>query len=973
MAALFQRPNGPTRINQAQINQSVLGYCVAVVMGRGKLQQTILWLDGFQSSNAPSSGGKGSGGKDGNQLMYSADVIAGLCPGGPNGLLGIGDVWCGQSWLRNTETDESYSITGSTPSYTPSYSAQMTGDKGVAFIVPTSGSYTDLGAPTPTTVSGNSLVPLQRVPYNASSPNALSSGTFSVSPSNSYYFSPADAGQTVQLYYTFSLSTISRQQNALIPSGLKIEIDGNMPFVADSGVVYYSTGSTNPNNGKQLQRVYGTPTVAGTYSVDNGDYDVSGSPPNETVTVNRPASYTFAPGDLNQEVQISFQLDNSQNIPAGTQTSLSFMLIGGTPGQETWALLDSNYPGAALGYTNIALAVFSPMDLGYGAQIQQNVYEVLTADAWGGGISDCNPVQCIMQVLSNPVWGLGAGAFPFPLSAIDNGEYGTWGSGNAGSSGNGANAMATRASLPRPIGGPSPRLLVTENTATAWFAANNFFISPVIDRQDTAASLIGRWLEAGMCAAFMSEGLMKLVAYGDTTTSNNGATWTAPAAFDAQLDDTCFVKKGKGQDPVKISSSPWQDAYNTVQVSWNNRGNQYAPEITPESDKAAILRYGSRIEDPQAWDFITTLAAATFAASMRVKRNVYTRNTYEFSLPFRFGYLEPMGIVSVTANSAWNSTTNNTLQLVNRPVRITKMVDNPDGTYDVTCEDYVWGVQQPSIFSKTTAMAVAQANQFADPGNTQAVVFEATSRLTQYAGNQMWIGANGADENWGGCNVWASMDGDKYTQLGTIEGQARLGTLAAALPTGSDPDTADSLVVNLVPGSAGLESGTQADADQGNTLCYVDGELIAYSACAITGTDQYTAGTYLRRGQMGSSIGAHAAGSNFMRLDTAVLKYTYDPSWYGKTVYLKFQSFNRFGNSAQDMSTLTPVMFTVPGQNPGAFSASSGAVLGPVSITAAQLIQPLVDAGAIPAGTYAGTPLTQSTVKASYVISKVAL
>lgn len=968
MAGLFgAKTTGPTRINQVQINQSVLGYCVPVVMGKGKVQQSILWVDGYQVKSVSTSGGKGFGGKGGSQDVYSADVLAGLCDGGTNGIVGIGDVWCGQSWLSNTDTSEDYTINGSDPEYTPANASSMTGDHGVAYTVSLTSSYTDLGAPTNTALATELVVPLQRVPYVSG--QTLSAGTYSVDSSNTYHFSAMDSGTAVQLYYTFALGTITRTQLALIASSLNVPVSGTMPFSADLGVVYYSTGSDTTLNGTPLTRVSGTPTVAGTYSVDYGSYTVTGDSGSETVTVNRIASYTFASGDINQEVRLKYKLDNSSALPSGTQTSLSFELIPGTPTDYPAALLLTNYPSAALGYGSIAKVLYAPMDLGYGAQIQQNTFEVLTADAWGGGVVDCNPVQNILQVLSNKVWGLGVGTVPFPLSAIDNGAGGTWGSGNAGNTGNGA-AVRAISGTARPI---------VEQTATAWFAANNFFISPVIDRQDTAASLIGRWLEAGMCASFVSEGLMKLAGYGDTSAAANGATWTAPSTFDAELDDTCFLTKGENKNPVKISSSPWTEAFNKVQISWNNRANQYAPEVTPEEDKSAVNRYGSRIEDVQSWDFIPTLAAARFAGSMRVKRNVNNRNTYTFSLPFRFGYLEPMGIVSLTTSHAWAPESNNTLQIVRRPARITKMIDNPDSTYDVTCEDYIFGAQQPNSFSKVTSMAAVAPNQYADPGITTAIVFEATNRLTAYKGCQLWIGATGPGEDWGGCNVHASMDGTKYQQIGTVEAPARLGTLGSALAATSDPDTTGSLVINLVSGSAALESGTTGDADQGNTLCYVGGELIAYSACAITGPDQYTAGSYLRRGQMGSAVSAHADGALFLRLDDAVLKYTYDPSWAGKTVYLKFQSFNRFGNSAQDISTLTAVAFTVPGVNTGAIDGATGAVTssitvtGNVTVTASSLLQPLIDAGAVAPGTYSGTAYTKGTLQPSYPISSIAL
>src|SRR5581483_9716223 len=658
MGVLFQRQQGPTKINQVQINQSNLGFPVIVLMGRGKVQQSILWLDGYRDKTVSTSGGKGFGGKEGSQFDYSADVLAALCDGGQNGIIGIGDVWSGQSWLKNTDAVEAYTISGSTPSYTPTNAAHMTGDAGVSYTVPLSGTYNDLNADGSTTLAGSMIVPLKRVPYVSG--GTLAAGTYSVDSDNKYYFSTANNGTTVQLNYTFALGTITEQVNSLVPGSLQIQVGGSVPFAADKGVIYYNPGSDDPTNGTTLTLVSGSPTAAGTYSV-------SGS---------APATYRFASADIDKEVQITFQLDNSAALPAGTQTSLSFELIPGTPKDEPAALLLTNYPGAAIGYGGIAKVLYSPMDLGFGAQIQQNTFEVYTEDIWGGGITDCSPVQCITQVLTNGAWGLGNGPVPFPVSAIDSV---TWG-------------------VPTPTG-----VSQAGSTASNWFAANGFFISPVMDRQDTAASIIGRWLEAGMCAAFISEGLMKLVPYGDTTCAGNGATWVAPSTFDAELTDDDFLVKNANQEPVKITSGNWTEGFNTVQIGWSNRQNQYAPEVTPASDKAFIDRYGSRIEDPQTWDFITTLVAARFAGSMRVKRAVYTRNTYTFSLSYKHGKLEPMSIVSVTTNSAWNADTNNTIQLVRCPVRITKIDDNPDGTYDITAEDLISGAHNPDGFSKGTA------------------------------------------------------------------------------------------------------------------------------------------------------------------------------------------------------------------------------------------------------------------------------
>jgi hypothetical protein len=286
-----------------------------------------------------------------------------------------------------------------------------------------------------------------------------------------------------------------------------------------------------------------------------------------------------------------------------------------------------------------------------------------------------------------------------------------------------------------------------------------------------------------------------------------------------------------------------------------------------------------------------------------------------------------MDIVTISTTSQWAVGLNNiNLSLNNLAVRITKIVDDPKSGLEITAEDYVWGVHQPVLYNKGVSSGDVVVNAYAQPDNSEVVMFEATSRLTQFQGNQIWIGAAGVSSNWGSTNVWVSQDQTKYLQVGSITSASRLGTLAYTLPTGSDPDTANSMVVMLVDNSAPLEAGSTTDADSNNTMCFVGGEIISYSACALTGASTYTTNGYMRRGQMGSTISAHAAGSLFMRLDSTVLKYTYDAAWAGQTLYFKFQSVNNFGNCPQDLSTLTAVPFTVPGANPGTVSASTGIV-----------------------------------------------
>jgi hypothetical protein len=877
--------NKPQREFGARVNQSLYGLPYPVVMGTAQVQQSVLWIDGFDATQQStgkggSGGGKGGGGKSGSDYyLYTADVVSAIC-NGP--ITAIGDVWSGQSWLGSPTASETYTITGSGV-YTPANASTMVNDLGVGVQNSYSGSYSDFGAPSPTVMSSSDYQAMMCSPYGA----ALSSGQYSINPSTGQYNfnTSADSGKTVILSYSFTLTNINQQQNDIVPSGktISIAIASGQTFGSDLGVRY----TTGVSEGVALTKVSSTPSATGTYQV----------------TGSSPVVYHFATGDIGAEVTTTYSISDPAAVGQGQSTTLNFTLNNGNLGQSPFAFLTASYPDAAFGFTGLATILYQPMGLGADAEIQENKFEVITPDVYGGGIQDCNPITCIAKVLTNAQWGLGVGPIPFPTSALDNGSLGTWGAG------------------PTTAG---QRL--TDSTAWSWFAANSFFISPVIDSQDTAASVASKWLEAGMCAAFMSEGLLKLVPYGDTSTAANGCTWVAPSNFVVALDDTCFVSK-EGEDPVKITRVGAHDVWNVVQVQWDNRKNQYSPEITPESDQSLINRWGERREDAQDWNFIHTLQAATFAANMRLKHGSYVRGTYEFTLPYTYSYLEPMDIVTISTTSIWAAGLNNAnLGVVNLPIRIIKIVDDPAKGLEITAEDYPFGAHQPVIYNKQIANGDVAANAFSDPGNAEVVMFEATSKMTGYSGDEIWIGANGASDNYGSCNIWVSQDGTTYKQVGAIKAPARMGTLASTFASGSDPDTVNSLVVNLCENCAPLDAGTDTDADYGNTECFCDGEIISYSSCVATGQDQATMSSYIRRGQQNSTISSHAAGSLFLRLDNAIFKYQYDPQWKGQTLYFKFQAVNIFGNNAQLLSSLTPVSFTVPGLNPGTIDAASGLV-----------------------------------------------
>ncbi|HTV90018.1 MAG TPA: hypothetical protein VME41_13470 [Stellaceae bacterium] len=258
------------------------------------------------------------------------------------------------------------------------------------------------------------------------------------------------------------------------------------------------------------------------------------------------------------------------------------------------------------------------------------------------------------------------------------------------------------------------------------------------------------------------------------------------------------------------------------------------------------------------------------------------------------------------------------------------------------------GVGTATLYNRVASAGTPLFEQLVAPGDTNpAVVFEPPAPLTGGVAELWCIATGGA--NWGGCVVYVSTDGDTYAQAGEALAGARQGVLTADLPAGPDPDTIDTLSIDLSMSRGQLVSGTKADADGLVTLCYCDGELLAYETAILTAQFNYNL-TYLRRGAYGTTIANHAAGAAFARFgpgDPSIFKYPYPASFVGRTIYLKLPAFNVFGQALQSLAdveatavSLTGAGIVVAANNPiitalaGATSQDWGLVSEAVGATA---------------------------------------
>jgi hypothetical protein len=552
----------------------------------------------------------------------------------------------------------------------------------------------------------------------------------------------------------------------------------------------------------------------------------------------------------------------------GATTALAqvgLSLVTGAIGQGPWSYLVSSHPDHAIGYSGLSYVCAANSALNASATVPNHSFEVQSAvrQTLSGGpngaatvLDDANPADIVAGLLAAvPQWPAGA------LSDLT--DYATY------------------------------------------CLAAGLLLSPVLDSQRQGSDVLTEILTASNADAVWSDGMLKIVAYGDTPVSANGASWTPDLTPLYDLTDDDFIAS-PNEDPVQRQVSRPADAYNSVQVEFLDRTQQYATDMAPALDQANIDAYGLRRQNPTSLHCICDPAVAAHVAQLLVQRSANVRKTYSFTLDERYGLLDPLDLVTLTSG-----------RLERTLVRLTEVDEGDDGSIDCTAEEMLVGVAHAALYSRQAAGGYV-SNFDAPPGPVSPPVLinppvgyvsGAISGVTAAIGGvtatqaayEAWAAVAGTSPFWGGCEVWASLDGDSYQKVGEIDGAARYGVSTADFPAGPDPDTTDSLSLDLSASLGQLDPATQAEADGGATVSILGGEMIGWRDATLTGPNQYRLGGYIRRGLFGTPIADHPAGSEFVRLDDQVFRYAYTTAQAGKTLYLKFPSFNVYGRATQGL------------------------------------------------------------------------
>ena len=537
-------------------------------------------------------------------------------------------------------------------------------------------------------------------------------------------------------------------------------------------------------------------------------------------------------------------------------SDIGMSLAAGAIGQSPQAYLTGNHPTEALGYSGIAYVYGWDVDLDSSAAMYNYTYEVQGKYIYGSGILDANPKDVIYDLLTSTQYGCNFKTADFgSLTAFSN-----------------------------------------------YCVAAGIFISSSYDTQKSGADAVNELALITNSAPVYSDGVLKIIPYQDSAITGNGITYTPNITPVYDLTDDDFIVKSTSDDPVKITRKTVADAFNQVQVEFMNRANDYNVDIATAKDQASIEVSGFRPQSVTQLHAICDPAIAQKVANNILQRVLYIRNTYEFTLGWRYGRLEPMDIVTLS---------DDILGFSRVPVRITEVQEDEEGNLAIIAEECNFGTASSSLYPHQGNSGFSH-NYQVDPGNVSAPsFFEPPVDLTSN-GLEVWAAMTGISSYWGGCSIWVSLDGSTYKKQGQIFGGARYGTLTSTL------NSSNSLAIALSGTGGQMLSGTSQDAATLQTLCVVtDGintEYLSYQTATLTSANHYTL-TGLVRGAYGTHVYDKPATARFARIDDAIAKSgALDLSLIGKSIYFKFTSFNIYGGGEQSLADVSAYSYQITGE-----------------------------------------------------------
>ena len=554
-----------------------------------------------------------------------------------------------------------------------------------------------------------------------------------------------------------------------------------------------------------------------------------------------------------------------------TWASESLTIQPGAAFQAPPPYISNKYPSQALPYSRVATLFFPSYQMGQSATPPNfDVWVAgmgcfdITGTITGEPVYDAHPLVIINDLLTDPVHGLGA----------------------------------------------SSKYIDGMGQLYNYARAAGLYLSCSIDGQQQIQQIIQLICQQIVIEMWWSEGRLKALPWYDQAITGYGITYTPISTIVYNLTSDHFLEN-KSTGPIQMTRTAVFDTYNQYAINFGNRAINYSTDTATVDDLGNQVLYGIRPAPAVQGQYIADATVAFVSATLQMQKQLYTRRTFTFKLPYIFALLEPMDIVTLTDTAA---------AIVGLPARILSAKFNKDCTIDVQAQELPNELHNYTPRNQQFSLASGLGAQI-PPGNINGpVIFTGPARLTQGA-LQVWVAVSGQSVAWGGCRIWLSTDNNTFNLWGQLRGGSRYGYVTQTMPAygGSNPDTTDTLYLQLFDPAKQITSVSAAQAASGLTLLAIFGtvpEIISYqTATLLPSTNLIGLGNYslknLYRGILGTPAEAHITGEPFVILDGNVAQIPFDISMLGQTIYLKFTSFNSVGAMEQGVAQVTSYSYTI--------------------------------------------------------------
>ncbi|WP_321914823.1 phage tail protein [Paraburkholderia sp. J11-2] len=555
-------------------------------------------------------------------------------------------------------------------------------------------------------------------------------------------------------------------------------------------------------------------------------------------TTMKNTSYTYTVAAM---LALANQIEGVGKVWAGksvyTPAALNLTIFRGADDQQPWGYLVTKHPDAALNYPRLSYVASGAYDLGDSSSLPQHTFEVQGLGRFAPDIPDATPLRIVTDMLTDP-----AGGALFPAEHIG------------------------------------------DMTAfDDYSVAMGLFMSPALVDQVAAVDALAHIAELTGSAWVDSNGQIRLVPLTTVPVAGNGRVYVPDLEPVFRLTDDDYLDTDGNGEPVLCRRVFDTDAYNELPLAFSDRDNDYNTSVFTAKDQTNIDQNGERPAQRLDGGWICTAAAAENAAYLKLGRMLYGRNEYTFSLPPKYLTLECGDLLAMNDRN---------LGMVDELVRVTQIDIAADRRMDLTAEEVTIGYGAPVAYGTQAALGYRVNFGASGASVSDPVIFNAPQSLTD-GKQEVWIAAAGSTSDWSGCDVWVSLNGQGYTNIGAVTAPAGYGMLVSAV----GPD-ANALDIDMSLSGGTLESG---DAEHDTTLSWLGGELVSYERATLQSDKSYSLEGVLRARQR-TVEAEHAESTRFVRIDSAIFRYRVPDSYLGTEVYIKFTSRNAVGGATEALA-----------------------------------------------------------------------